>query len=110
MLKELYDTSALIYYWKNKTLDISGYTTIFSVIEFPKAIKFKQLVVIYPSREDYDEAIRISIDLLKKGKPIGAIDVLIASIALNRDLLLITMDKHLKYVKIVRPKLKLKFI
>ena len=47
------------------------------------------------------------VDLFKSGKPIPAIDVLMAAVCLNRKLTLVTRDRHFKYVKSVRNELSL---
>ena len=105
MEEKLYDTSKLIEYYRN-SVPVRGYTTILNLIEFPKALEL-DLVVIYPSKSDYELALRLSTELLRAGKPIPAIDVVIAAIALNRSLRLITKDKHFAFVKEIRNDLKL---
>lgn len=105
MEEAVYDTSALISLLKSGK-PAEGFTTIFNVIEFPKALDFKDLGVIYPNVEDYDEALKISASLLKRGKPIPAIDVLIASICVRRGLVLFTLDEHFRHVKSVRKEFK----
>lgn len=97
-----------MYYWRKNVRKLEGYTTVLCIIEFPKALRIRGLSVIYPSSEDYDEALRIAVDLLHEGTPIGSSDIIIAAIALNRDLTLVTMDRDFEYVRSVRPKLKLK--
>ena len=52
------------------------------MIEFPKALEL-DLVVIYPSKLDYELALKLSTELLRIGKPVPAIDAIIAAIALN---------------------------
>ncbi len=106
----MYDSSVLMYYWRKNVRRLEGYTAILCVIEFPKALKIRGLRAIYPSSDDYDEALRIAVDLLHAGTPIGSSDIIIAAIALNRDLILVTMDKDFEHVKSVRPELKLKLI
>jgi len=83
-------------YKSNK--DIQGYTTIFNLIEFPKALEL-DLIVLYPSKSDYNLALKISTELLKIGKPVPAIDVIISAISINRGLKLVTKDKHFLFVK-----------
>jgi predicted nucleic acid-binding protein len=84
-----------------------GLTTIFSVIEYPKALKMK-IEILWPKREDYTRAIEIMSGLLEIGKPVPAIDILIASMCVNRNLILNTSDEHFKFIKRVEPELKLK--
>ena len=100
----------MIYYWRRNIRRIEGYTAVLCIIDFPKALKIRDLKVIYPSSDDYDEALRIAVDLLSEGTPIGSSDIIIAAIALNRDLTLVTMDRDFEYIKSVRPKLRLKLI
>jgi len=97
MEKNLYDTSKLIEAYK-KNEEIHGYTTIFNLIEFPKALEL-DLTVLYPSKSDYNLALKISIELLKIGKPIPAVDVIISAIAINNQLKVVTKDKHFLFVK-----------
>ncbi len=99
-----------MYYWRNKVRKLDGYTTILCIIEFPKALKIKGMKVLYPSQEDFDESVKIAVDLLKQGTPISSIDIIIAAMALNRDLTLITMDSDFKYIQSIRPKFKVKLI
>jgi predicted nucleic acid-binding protein len=88
MGKVLYDTSKLIDAYRRRE-DIQGYTTIFNIIEFPKALELN-LTVLYPSKSDYSLALKISTELLKIGKPIPAVDVIISAIAINNGMRVIT--------------------
>jgi hypothetical protein len=103
----VYDTNQLIDFLKKGKLDIIGFATVFSLIEFPKAVEFEELAVIYPDIEDYVESVTISVDLLQKGKPLPAIDILIAAICIRRNLLLCTKDNHFAEIKSVRQSFKL---
>lgn len=79
---------------------IQGYTTIISIIEYPNAVDyFKNLTILYPSYEDYETAIILSKALYTIGKPIPAMDVIIAAISYNSKLVLISKDKHFEHVK-----------
>lgn len=86
----------------------TGLTTIFNVIEYPKALERENTEVIWPTRRDYLTAIEIMVGLLESGKPIPVIDVLISAICLNRKLTLVTRDHHFNYVKSVKEELSLK--
>ena len=110
MEKTLYDTGILIEKYRKKIKSLSGYTTILNVIEFPKALKFKDLKIIYPDPEDYVLALNISKDLLKIGKPIPTVDIVIASIAIRRELKLETRDKHFTNILKAKYDLKIKII
>ncbi|MBO3763415.1 MAG: type II toxin-antitoxin system VapC family toxin [Candidatus Brockarchaeota archaeon] len=94
---DLYDTSKLIEMYK-KGGAVHGYTTILNLIEFPKAINLN-LTIIFPSKFDYNLALKISTELLRRGNPIPATDLIIAAVALNDGLRLVTKDKHFLLVK-----------
>ncbi|PIS06097.1 MAG: PIN domain-containing protein [Candidatus Buchananbacteria bacterium CG10_big_fil_rev_8_21_14_0_10_33_19] len=76
---------------------MKGLTTIFSLVEFPRALENGNSV-IWPERRDYIKAIWLGEYLYDIGKPIQGIDLLIASIALNRNLILVTKDKHFERI------------
>ncbi|HWQ96314.1 MAG TPA: type II toxin-antitoxin system VapC family toxin [Candidatus Methylomirabilis sp.] len=104
MEESIYDTNRLIDAYRGReTLD--GYTTILNLIEFPKAIDF-DLRVLFPSKSDYHLALIISTDLIKIGKPIPAVDSVIAAVALNNKLKLVTKDKHFLMVKEIKKSFK----
>jgi len=96
----LYDTGSLINAYKQRKL-LMGYTTILNVVEFPKLLELK-LTGIYPSKSDYNLAITLSKDLLKIGKPIPAIDIIVAAVALNRNMKLVTTDNHFAAIQKIR--------
>jgi tRNA(fMet)-specific endonuclease VapC len=108
MEEVLYDTSALIDHLKRGEKSVKGFTTILNVVEFPKALDLKGLGIIYPTVEDYDEAVKIAIGLLNMGKPIPAVDILIGAVCLRRGLTLVTADVHFKHIKSMRNELRLK--
>jgi len=87
-----------------------GYTTIFNVLEFLKTLEIAGLRVLYPVQRDYDEAVRISAKLLNIGKPIPAVDILIAAICVNRKLSLNTKDEHFLNVKSVNEEFRLNLL
>lgn len=72
MGEALYDTNRLIQVYKRGE-KVKGYTIILNVVEYPKA-------------------------LLLKRSPVPAIDILIAAIALNRNLKVETSNKHFKKI------------
>ena len=109
MKKELYDTSVLILYWRKGIRRIDGYTTILNVIEFSKALLFKNLTVLYPTNRELENSIKIAQKLLKIGKPVGSIDIVLASVALGRDLVLVTVDRDFERIKEVIPELHIRF-
>lgn len=108
MVEVLYDTSTLIELYKRKDeLKGRGYTTILNVVEFPKALEIKGLRIVYPNPEDYKLAIVIAKNLLKAGKPVPAIDIVVAAIAVNRRMGLLTKNRHFQLIKEVENKLLL---
>ena len=86
-----------------------GTITLFTAIEYPPSLK-KSFDVIIPEIEDYIKAIEIADKLRSIGKPIGAIDIIIAAMCLNRSLKLITKDGDFKSVKSVFPELVLEVV
>jgi hypothetical protein len=110
MEEVVYDTNLLISLLKSGKRTAKGFTTIFNIIEFPKALDLKELGVIYPTLDDYDEGLKISASLLRKGEPLPAADMLIASICIRRGLTLQTRDKHFTRIKSVRQEFKLELI
>ncbi len=105
MGEALYDTSALIEAYRQGKVP-KGCTTILNLVEFPKAMDFN-LKVLYPSKSDYNLALEISLELLKIGKPLPAVDVIIAAVALNNNLSLVTKDRHFDSIRDVRRDFKL---
>jgi len=100
MEKILYDTSSLINAYKQRK-QLAGYTTIFNVVEFPKVLEFK-ITVVFPSKSDYNLAVKLSKDLLRIGEPIPAVDVMVAAVALNRGMKLVTSDSHFAAIEEIR--------
>lgn len=100
MEENLYDTNTLIDAYREQEI-IDGCTTILNIIEFPKALEFN-LRVLFPSKSDYHLALVISTELLKAGKPIPAVDSVIAAVALNNKLKLVTKDRHFLLIKEVK--------
>jgi len=97
MEKALYDTNVLIEAVKSRR-KLEGYTTILNVVEFPRALELG-LTVITPSLEDYLLAVKISQAMVKKGAPGPVVDAVIAAVAMNRELTLVTNDKHFEWIK-----------
>lgn len=110
MEEAVFDTSALIELLRNGKKTAKGFTTIFNVVEFPKALELRELGVVYPTVDDYSEAVKLSTALFKVGKPVPAVDVLVAVMCLRRGLVLRTMDEHLMHVKSVRKGFKLELV
>jgi tRNA(fMet)-specific endonuclease VapC len=96
--ENLYDSSELIELIKAGN-EAEGYTTILNLIEFPKGVELRRLKTLYPTREDYDNALVWSAQLLKRGTPVPAIDLVISAISVRLGLQLVTRDRHFKHIK-----------
>ena len=107
MEEVVYDTNELIDFHGKGKLNLNGFTTVFNLLEFPKATELEQLTLIYPDLEDYEESIEISSALLQRGTPLPAIDILVAATCIRRNLTLYTKDSHFTAIKSVRKDLKL---
>ncbi len=81
-------------------------TTIFCIIEYPKALEMN-LKVLWPEKADYVKAIEVMVLMFKKGTPLPAIDIIMASMCINRDLALVTKDKHFEHIQKSVPGFKL---
>ena len=104
----VYDTNELIDFMKKGKLDLTVFTTVFNVVEFPKALEFEQLEVIYPNIEDYEESVELSLALLENAKPLPAIDILAAAMCLRRNFVLATLDNHFSAIGSIYKNFKLK--
>jgi hypothetical protein len=87
---EVFDTNLLI---EGK----GELTTIFNVIEYPKVLE-RDVDILFPEKKDFTKAIELMVLLLEKGKPIPALDAVLASMCINRSLILRTKDKHFKKI------------
>ncbi|MHA1383102.1 MAG: hypothetical protein ACTSR3_04990 [Candidatus Helarchaeota archaeon] len=107
----LLDTNALIICHKlsNPKLFKKNYTytTIFCIIEFPIAAKYKEITVFYPSVTNYRDGLKYAIKLRKNGTPLPVIDILIGTIAVDKNIQLVTEDSHFTLLKNVEPNLSL---
>jgi len=110
MEEVVFDTNALIDLARSGKKAAKGFTTVFNMIEFPKAAELKELAVIYPVVEDYHEALRILMGLVEADKPIPAVDVLVSAMCIRRGLVFRTFDKHFVNVKLVRKEFKLEVV
>ncbi len=107
MEEVVYDTNELIDLFKKGKFDLAGFTTVFNLVEFPKALEFENLTLIYPELEDYEESVAISSELLQKGNPLPAIDILVAAICIRKNFSLFTKDSHFTVIKSIRKGFKL---
>ena len=107
---KLYDTSVVIELLaRNKVRRLDGLITIYTVIEYPPSL-LRAVEVLYPDKDDYELAIKWQSKLRKIGNPLPAVDLIIAAIADNRGLKLVTKDRHFKYIKDIAPKLNLELL
>ena len=98
MEEVLYDTSSVIRIVAKNKRRITGYISILTVIEYPPALNYASKI-LYPEKRDYHLAVKWQTLLRRKGNPLPAIDLIIAAQAYNRNLTLMTRDKHLKILK-----------
>ncbi|WP_054837303.1 hypothetical protein [Metallosphaera hakonensis] len=83
-------------------------TTILNVIEYPPILDLGgKLLVIYPTKEDYELTLRIMIELRKVGTPVNVVDVVLASIAINRNMVVVSNDKDFEFIKKVDNRLEI---
>ncbi len=101
MEEVLYDTSALISLLKSGKREARGFTTLLNAVGFPKALDLEKLGVLYPAVEDYD-VLKMAFFLVKIGKHVPAVNVVIAAMCLRKGLLLLTSDIHFAHIKLVR--------
>ncbi len=107
MEEALYDTSAVIELVARRGSIVPGYVSILTVIEYPPAAKYARLI-LYPERRDYALAIKWQVELRRRGKPLPAVDLVIAAQAYNRSIPLVTLDKHFQVLRDeVAPELRL---
>ena len=106
----LYDTNILLGFLRDGVPRIEGSTTSLNLIEFPRAAGIDGLKVIIPGKEDFDEAFEIAVSLLKAGTPVPAVDIVIAAVALNRNLVISTTDRHFKAIQQINTDLQVDFV
>ncbi len=98
----IFDTNILIdAYRANKRLQ--GYTTAVNAVEFPAVANMRGINIIYPRPKDYKTAASAMVELLKRGTPVPATDIIIAAVAKNRSMRLVTRDAHFKMIQDVMP-------
>ncbi len=83
--------------------------TVFTVIEYPKCLVYAT-EIIYPEEIDFIKSIELSRQLYQIGKQIGAIDILIASMCINRNLKLKTKDNDFSRIKEIEKSFQLEVV
>jgi len=107
--ESLFDTNWLIHLYNEGKKEEQGTTTIFNIIEYPKALDyFTKINITFPTSKDYESSLYLSKELFKLGKPIPSSDILIASICYNQKLTLVSLDKHFNVIKEVWDDFQLK--
>lgn len=96
---EILDTSVAI-------SEREGIITVFTVVEHPPS-SGKDFEILFPEMQDYAEAVEIARKLRSNGTPVGAVDILIAAMALTRSAVLKSKDNDFKKIQEVVPELKL---
>jgi hypothetical protein len=96
----IYDTSSLIKQMKagKEFTEEDDKTTILSVIEFPKILE-KSFGIIYPRSTTYEIALMIAKKLLANGTPVNTVDIVVAAIAIEKAVPLVTNDRHFELIQ-----------
>ena len=104
----LHDTSSLIQKIRNRDAfnNETDKTTIISVIEFPKIVS-KDIGILYPRAITCNLAVNLARKLLHNGTPVKSPDIIIAAIAIEKQIPVRTGDKHFSLIQQVEPKLNL---
>ncbi|BFI74113.1 type II toxin-antitoxin system VapC family toxin [Sulfurisphaera ohwakuensis] len=64
-------------------------------------------MVVYPTKEDYELALKIMVKLRKIGNPVNVVDIILASIAINHNMIVVTNDRDFELIKKVEDKLEI---
>ncbi len=104
----LYDTSAVIeLVARRRRRLVPGAVTILTAVEYPPAARYA-LEIVYPGKRDYALAVKWQALLRRRGSPLPAVDLVIAAVAYNRGMELVTLDKHFNVIREVEPGLRLR--
>lgn len=82
-----------------------GTTTIFGIIEYPPASEHCD--ILFPDESDFEKSVDIAWKLRKVGNPVGTVDIIVASMCINRNARLVTKDKDFENIKAVEPSFNL---
>ncbi len=74
--------------------------TAVTLVDYPKIVYYKHFYggIVFPIKQDFILAHRLQLELLRMGRPQAFSDLLIATIAINRDEELITRDQDFEYI------------
>lgn len=86
-----------------------GKITACTLVEHPVAAT-RHVSVIYPKPRDFDKAADLASKLFAVGTPVGGMDLLIAAVAVNRQLPLATRDSDFRLIQKVEGKLKIEWL
>ena len=108
MLSEkLFDTSAVVDLVLHKDYKVvPGAVSIITIIEWPPALNYVHRI-LYPTKSDYAKAVELQVRLRRGGRPLPATDLIIAAMAINNDMVLVTLDEHFQVIREVEPRLRL---
>ncbi len=107
----LLDTNALIHLDKKHGSFLKSakdiYACIYSIIEYPVAIKYPSIVLLFPKTSTYSSAIEYSGKLREAGMLIPCVDILIATLAVENNLPLVSDDGHMESFLSIEPRLNI---
>ncbi len=78
-------------------------------MEYPKCLDYITEIV-YPNEQDFLKAIELSRRLYQLGKQAGAVDILIASICINRGFSLVTKDNDFGRIKEIEKSFQVRIV
>jgi len=107
----LFDTNALIKIAKlqKKAYFQKGacFTTILNIIEFPPSVEYQDLTVFFPTQDNYQESILLAAKMRSAGTSIKAIDLIVAIMAIENGLTVISDDADFITIQNVDERLKI---
>ena len=95
----LLDTSVVIDRVRSRS-PIEEDITAVTLVEYPRIVYYKHFHggVVFPIKHDFYLAHKLQLELLRLGRPQAFSDLLVASIAVNRDEELITKDPDFEHI------------
>ncbi len=107
----LLDTNALIHLDKKHGSFLKSakdiYACIYSIIEYPVAMKYPNIALLFPKTSMYSSAIEYSGKLREAGVLIPCVDILIATLAVENNLPLVSDDGHMESFLNIEPRLNI---
>ncbi len=107
----LLDTNALIHLDKKHGSFLKSakdiYACIYSIIEYPVAMKYPNIALLFPKTITYSSAIEYSGKLREAGVLIPCVDILIATLAVENNLPLVSDDGHMESFLNIEPRLNI---